>query len=251
MIRGPISLVIVGAIMLAVFGLVSVGPQAFARFLPERIVAMMDGGLVGTIGSGRKAGDTAADLLDDAQDGLKARGPIAAMAGNRPVFIEDVITGYSTRVGSDVPAEITMIRPISGCRLTPPLAGTVVGHATSGETGLPLPMLTYNDVNLAGAVQGFVNGYRETGSTKVTYPSGLAYEAYDVAVTETRAPVYLVLENSVRNRIWNVHLAPGVQIERVILLGGLHAGVANLDPVVPVEVLPGEAMAACGIQPIP
>jgi hypothetical protein len=252
MIRGPISLVIVGAIMLVGTMLVTLGPRAFEGILPEPVLAALEGGMMGgTIGGmgGQAEGDSPDDFLRDGPDGLTARGPIAAMAGNRPVFIKDVISGYTTRVGSDVPTEITMIRPISGCRLTPPLDGTVVGHATSGETSLTLPMLTYNDSNLAGAVQGFVDGYRELGSTKVTYPSGLAYDAYDVAVTETRAPVYLVLENSVRNRIWNIHIAPGVQIERVVLLGGTHAGVANLDPVVPVEVLPGEAMAACGIEP--
>ena len=252
MIRGPISLVIVGAIMLGGTMLVTLGPRAFEGILPEPVLAALEGGMmVGTIDGmgGQAEGDTPEDFLRDGPDGLTARGPIAAMTGNRPVFIKDVISGYKTRVGSDVPAEITMIRPISGCRLTPPLDGTLVGHAISGETDLTLPMLTYNDANLAGAVQGFVDGYREFGSTKVTYPSGLAYDAYDVAVTETGAPVYLVLENSVRNRIWNIHVAPGVQIERVVLLGGTHAGVANLDPVVPVEVLPGEALAACGIAP--
>jgi hypothetical protein len=248
MIRGPISLVIVGAIMLVGTMLVTLGPQKFEAYLPEGLYAMLQGGQMGGFGS-QVSGDTPADFLIDAQDGLRAEGPIAAMAGNRPVFIKDVIDGYKSRIGSEVPSEITMIRPISGCRLTPPLEGTVVGHATSGDSSLTLPMLTYNDANLAGAVQGFVDGYRATGSTKVAYPSGLAYDAYDVAVTETRAPVYLVLETSGHNRIWNIHIVPGVQIERVVLLGATHAGVANLDPVVPVEVLPGEAMAACGIVP--
>lgn len=248
MIRGPISLVIVGAIMLFGTMLVTLGPQKFEAYLPEKLYALLEGGMTRNIGS-EASGDAAADFLNDGHDGLRATGPIAALAGNQPVFITDVIAGYKARIGSEVPAEITMIRPISGCRLTPPLEGTVVGHATSAETDLTLPMLTYNDGNLAGAVQGFVNGYRETGATNVTYPSGLAYDAYDVAVTETRAPVYLVLETTARNRVWNIHIVPGVQIERVVLLGGIHAGVANLDPVVPVEVLPGDAMAACGIEP--
>ena len=250
MIRGPISLLIVGSVMLAAFALVSLGPQAFERFLPERVVDMMDGGLMGTFnGSVKGSGDNAADFLSDDSDGMQAHGPIAAVAGNRPVFIKDVITGYTKRVSEDIPAEITMIRPISGCRLTPPLEGTEIGHVTSAATGLELAMLTYNDTDLAAAVQGFVNAYRTDGSATEPHPSVLAYEAYDVAVTETTAPVYLVLENSARNRIWNIHLAPGARIERVILLGGTHAGVANLDPVVPVEVLPGDALAACGIEP--
>jgi hypothetical protein len=249
MIRGPISVLIVGAIMLGGIAVVWLGPRAFERYLPEKVLALLDSGLTGVISGNQAAGDTAADVLDDAPDGLKARGPIAAMAGNRPVFIADAISGYSTQVAADIPAEITMIRAISGCRLTPPMEGTVVGHVTAGQTGLGLSMLTYNDLDLAEAVQVFVNGYRDSGTISIDTPSRLAYAAYDVAVTETRAPVYLVLENDVGNRLWNIHLAPGARIERVILLGGPHAGVANLDPVIPVEVLPGDAMAACGIAP--
>lgn len=249
MIRGPISMLIVGAIMLAAFALVSLGPQAFERYLPDQVVNMLDRGLVGTLDGSQRTGDSAADMLDDGVDGLQARGPIAAMSGNRPVFMSDVISGYTKRVGADIPAEITMIRPISGCRLTAPLEGTAVGHVTAADTDLDLALLTYDDSDLAAAVQGFVNLYRETGMASPGDGAGLAYEAYDVAVTETRAPVYLVLETVRGNRIWNIHLAPGARVERVILLGGAHVGVANLDPVVPVEVLPSDGLAACGIDP--
>lgn len=250
MIRGPISLLIVGAVMLGATLLVTLGPRAFEGILPAAVLEVMEGSTIGefthrSVGSG----DSAADFLQDGPDGIEVTGPVAAMAGNRPVFIRDVIDNYTTQVGSAAPAELMTIRPISGCRLTPPLAGTTVGHVTAGGTGLDLPILTYNDSDLAAAVQIFVNLYRKTGTGKVRPSEDLAYEVYDVAVTETRAPVYLVLESYVRNRIWNIHLAPGARIERVILLGGTHSGVANLDPVVPVEVLPDAALAACGIQP--
>lgn len=252
MVRGPISVLIVGALLLGMTLLVTLGPRAFEGILPKAVLDVIDGTTLGegsSIGLRKGTGDAPSEFLDDGPDGLKVLGPIAAMAGNRPVFIKDVIDGYSTQVGSDAPAELMTIRPISGCRLTPPLEGTKVGHVTAGGTDLNLPILTYNDSDLAAAVQVFVNLYREAGRAEVRLPDELAYEVYDVAVTETRVPVYLVLESFVRNRIWNIHLAPGARIERVILLGGAHAGVANLDPVVPVEVLPGDALAACGIQP--
>jgi hypothetical protein len=193
-------------------------------------------------------GGAALHLLDT-PDGLRADGSIAAMPGNRPVFIDDVVSDYATRVSDDIPSEITTIRPISGCRLTAPEADTEVGHITAGRSKLELALSTYNDGHLAAAVQTLVNAVRSGSKAVASDIRGPAYEAYDVAVTETRAPVYLVLENSHGNRIWNIHLAPGARIERVVLLGGDHAGVANLDPVVPVEVLLGEALAACGIQP--
>lgn len=250
MIRGPISVVIVGAIMLAGLAVVVKGPQAITRYLPETWASALENGMAGSfVGAVKGSGDRATDYLDDDVDGLTARGPIAAMSGNRPVFIRDVLSGHSTRVADDIPAEITMIRPISGCRLTAPVSETGIGHVVASATGLELPLLTYNDQDLAAAVQSLVNSYRESGLASVSAPSDLSFEVFDVAVTETRAPVYLVLETGVRNLIWNISLAPGARIERVVVLGGTHVGVANLDPVIPVEVLPGAALAACGIDP--
>jgi hypothetical protein len=250
MIRGPISMLIVGAVMLGGIVLFLRGPSVLQGVLPARMVEALDSGVAGGFTSeDARPGDVPTDFLRDAHDGLKVTGPIAAMRGNVPVFIDDVITGYTTSVSGELPVELTTIRPISGCRLTPPLDGTEVGHVTAGETALDLPILTYNDTDLAAAVQVFVNLYRKDGSAQVTAPADLAYSAYDVAVTETKAPVYLILESSVRNRIWNIHVAEGAQVERVILLGGTHAGVANVDPVVPVEVLPDDALEACGISP--
>jgi hypothetical protein len=259
MIRGPISLLIVGSISLFLIVLVTLGPRGFAGLLPEPVIAMLESsGMMQTIGGGspgfgisgsRATGDSPSDFLFDGRGGLIARGPIAALEGNRPVFIEDVIDGHQTRIAKDIPAEITTIRPISGCRLTPPLEGTEVGHVSAGSSELELALLTYDDQTLAGAVQHFVDTYRGMGIGQIDSGSRLAYEAYDVAVTETGRPVYLVLVNDSGHRIWNIHLAPGARVERVVLLGGDHAGVANLDPVVPVEVIAAAGLAECGIVP--
>ena len=258
MIRGPISLVIVGSISVFLFVLVSLGPRAFERFLPESAMAMLEGdGMMQTIGGGgtfssgdgKSSGKAPSDLIFDGNEGLVARGAIAALAGNRPVFIEDVLDGHVTQVAKAIPAEITTIRPVMGCRLTPPGEGTVVGHVTAGRSELELPLMTYGDATLAAAVQVFVDSYRKLGTGQVQSGSGVSYEAYDVAITETERPVYLVLVNMYGHRIWNLHLAPGARVERVVLLGGDQAGVANLDPVVPVEVISATGLAECGVSP--
>jgi hypothetical protein len=252
MIRGPISLLIVGSVALVGVALVTLGPRAFQDYLPEPVIAALDSvqtmsGMGNTGGS--SGGGAPADFLSDASNGLDATGPIAAREGNQPVFIKDVVTGYKTRISADMPLEITTIRPITGCRLTAPEADAAVGHVTAGSNDMDLALSTYNDTHLADAVQVFVNTYRTGAVTQAEAVSAPSFRAYDVAVTETRKPVYLVLENTYGDLIWNIHLAPGARIERVVLLGGNHAGVANVDPVVPVEVLPGPAMADCGIRP--
>lgn len=251
MIRGPVSLVIVGSIALVMFLLVSLGPRAFEDYLPESAIAFLEGQtMLSTFGdSARARGGSPEAMLDDGPDGLEARGPIAALAGNRPVLIPEVLKDHRTGIAQDIPAEVTTIRPISGCKPTPPTPEALVGHVTAASSGLETALLTYGDAELAEAVQVFVNGYRQTGTGTVPAQSGLAYEAYDVAVTETARPVYLVLLNFHGHRIWNIHLAEGARVERVVLLDGDQAGVANLDPVVPVEVMPAAALAACGLTP--
>jgi len=252
--RGPVGVLIVSIVLLAVAAVVVGTPGVREKVLPDAALALLEGyggtaDVTPAPGRSVRDGDVAADFLTLSAEGLHAQGPIAARPGNEPVFIKDVIAGYTTNIGAGIPAEITTIRPILGCLLTPPLTGTVVGHAVSGRSNMPLALSTYNDAHLAEAVQALVNLYRETGQVSVADRGDLAYQAYDVAITETAAPVYLVLENRVGNRIWNIHLADGARIERVVLLGGEQAGVANLDPVVPIEVILDAGLAACGIRP--
>ena len=251
MVRGPIVLVAVVAVVLGTVGFVAAKPRLFSAVLPPEVIQSLEvmTGSQPVVSAASVVGKTPSDFLVDSSDGLQAQGPIAAALGNRPVFIDAVVLGYTTQVSEDIPAEITKIRPILGCQLTSPMAGSVVGHVTAGVSGVPLAMRTYNDTHLAAEVQRVVDMYRDMGGEAAFVSQAPAYESYDVVVTETRAPVYLVLEDHGASRIWNIHPAPGVRIERVVLLGGGQAGVANLDPVVPVEALLDDGLAACGIAP--
>jgi hypothetical protein len=251
MMRGLISLMIVSVLVLAGFAVAILRPRTLDGVLPVTAVEALERmGSAVSLGASQPPADAKpADYLDDSPQGWAATGPIAAQAGNQPVFIADVITGYKTALSAEIPAEITTIRPILGCMPTPPQTGTVVGHATAGISDLPLALSTYNDGHLAAAVQAYADAYRAMGPDAPVETQGPAYEAYDVAVTDTASPVYLVLENRGGNRIWNLHLAPGARVERVVLLGGDQAGVANLDPVVPVEVILNDGLVACGLEP--
>jgi hypothetical protein len=257
MMRGAVSVVLVTGVALAAIAALVLWPRAFEGILPTSVMdtlaelgpAPASPDAAATDSPAPRSGETPADFLVDGPEGLIADGPIAAMAGNVPVFISDVITGHSTRLADEVPAEITTIRPIMGCLVTAPLKGTVVGNVVAGQSDVPLGLLTYNDTDLAEAVQALVETYRQTGVAEVAVPAGLAYQSYDVVVTEAAAPVYLVLQAGEGNVIWNIHASAGALIERVVLLGGDQAGVANLDPVVPVEVILQDGLEACGIRP--
>lgn len=260
-VRGPISLAIALLVPIAVAWFKFGGDHvALSNSIAEAIDQFPKTG--DDIAAGPKKGarfesvdvevaapGSAASFLANTPDGLVATGAIAAGVGNQPFLIQDVILDYVAAKTGEVPAEITAIRPVMGCRLTAPEAGAVVGHVTAGKSGMALPLSTYGDADLASGVQDFVNSYRAGAEADWAGQEAHAYEVYDVAVTETGAPVYLVLESGSGNQIWNIHVAEGVRIERVVLLGADQAGVANLDPVVPVEVLLNDGLAACGIRP--
>jgi hypothetical protein len=254
MIRGLVNLLLVIGLPVAAIVAVFLWPRAFEGILPSALLDSLAEArsLVAPAAEVARSGDTPADFLIDGPAGTEADGPIAAMAGNTPVFLRDVVAGYSMRVDGETPAEITTIRPIMGCLVTPPLTGTVVGHVVAGQSDLALGLLSYGDSDLAASVQAFADDYRlaETPETVTPQvPDRLAYQSYDVVVTEVSAPVYLVLQTGPGNRIWNIHVAPGARIERVVLLGGNQVGVANLDPVIPVEVILQDGLAACSIRP--
>jgi hypothetical protein len=252
MLRRVINLLTVSILMLTVLAVVLIGPRPFEGILPGSVVLALER-VVGPEGLLRPnavgADSVPEDFLRDSAEGRVATGPIAAAAGNQPVFIDQVLLGHTTDLEREIPAEITTIRPILGCLLTPPMAGTSVGHVTAGDSGMALPMVSYDDADLAEGVRQFVERYRISPSAEPLEVPGIAYQAFDVVVTDTSAPVYLVLGSGAGNRIWNLHLADGVRVERVILLGGNQAGVANLDPVVPVEVLLADGLRGCGIDP--
>ncbi len=260
MVRGPVSMAIAMAVMLFFFALVGLGPRAFEGVLPEPAIAWIEtsggfgsgfGGMTGGArGLAGAEGEDPLDRLADSSDGWKVRGPLAALAGGAAAFPDQVIAGYSTRVAGDAPGPAEPLTPRADCRPVPPTAGAMLAHvAIAGDTGLALALSTYDDADLAHAGQVFVNVYRKTGMKNPFGPAGHAYQAFDVAVTETARPVYLVVEATGGLPLVNLHFAPGARLERVVLLGGNQMGVANLPPGVPVEAVLSPVLRACGAVP--
>lgn len=255
MVRGPVSMVVVGVIMLFIFALVAGGPKVFEKVLPESAVAWLetfgDAQMLADRGYLTKGEDGKAplDYVQDSSDGWKVRGPVAGLADGKAAFIDDVIADYSARVRNAETGPFRVVEPTSGCLPTAPTSAAAFAHVgIRGNTGMDLQLATYNDADLAHAVQVFVNLYRKTGLRNAPGLGDMTYDSFDVAVTETAQPVYLVVEAVHGQRIVNLHLAPGTRLERVVLLGGDQLGVANLPEGVPVEIFREAELSACDIR---
>lgn len=257
--------ILAGGVALVLSAIVLGGPRLLAPVLPagamawvERtigIAADQDGlsAILRLAGWGtREKPDPilAATHVRDSSDGWKPDNKVAGTPGGGAAFIEEVIDGYTTYGTDAAPGKVTTLAPVDGCSFTPPLAGSFVGHAAiRGNTGLDTGIISYGDIHLAAAVQGLVNQYRLNGTLRKSVPSALRYEVFDIAVTETERPVYLVLETGAGLRVFNIHLARGATLERVVLIGGDQTGVANVPAEVPVEAMPRDKAAACGFSP--
>ena len=100
-------------------------------------------------------------------------------------------------------------------------SGSFVAHIGAlGNPPYTMALSTYGDAELAKAVRQFAKIYRKSGRKQVHGLSDLSFTDFDVIVTETQRPVYLVLESPHDMRLWNILLAPGARIERVVLIGG-------------------------------
>jgi hypothetical protein len=244
---------IIGFISLVMLALVFRGPQVFEGILPESAMAFLDdmslGGVVQMGGGNTQAtsGDDPMSQLRDSTDGWKSSDKIAALPGNRAVFVSDVVSGRRVNaIKGTAPASVDRLEPLAGCAFTPPTADAFVGHVSSwGDPKTTLALATYNDTDLANAVRQFAKIYRKAGIKQIQGLKQLKFSAFDVVVTETEKPVYLVLQGSNRMWLWNIQLAPGARLERIVLLGGTQAGVVNIDPAVPVEVLRDAEAVAC------
>jgi hypothetical protein len=252
-------MVIVGVISLIMVALTFGGPRVFDKVLPEsalvwiETMGTMDGDMVFINGGGGKSksdwgGETAESHILDSLYGYAPSDEIAAAPGRGAVFIAEVLDGHSRRMRGVSPGHVDPLTPVDGCTVTPPARGTVLGHVNAmAPSGREIELVTYGDAELAQGVRDLARHYRKTGTTAFANLKMPAFDTYDVVVTETAAPVYLVLQTEDAARIWNIHLAPGVKIERVVLLGGPYAGVANLPAAVPVEVMAQAQMDACGL----
>lgn len=257
MVRGPISLAIVSVISLVMVALIMGGPKVFEKVLPESAMAWLDGFELGegmpsfggsSLGGKKKDPNDASARLEDDSDGWQADDDVTTLAGMHLAFVDQVIDGYSRRVRDAVPGAVEVLEEQADCAFTPPSEGAYVGLATVADT-TPIGLATYNDSHIASAVQELAAIYRLQGKIKRSSLGGVSFAVGDIAVTETGQPVYLVLDASYKRVVYNIHLAPEAELDRVILIGGIEAGVANVPADVPVEVMTDEVAAACGYQP--
>jgi hypothetical protein len=195
-------------------------------------------------------GDDPVKFLQNDTRGYAA--PTGVMMGKdeTPYWIASGVRGYSLISSSDRPAEIIPIKPNSGCAFHKPDANEVLAKVFVEDSQETAPIYAFAKDDIGERTKHLVKKLQKDPQAKLLSDDHAMdrFYAVDVVVTETSKPVYLVLAYS-RNTLFNFHIAEGVKISRVAIIGYGNAAVANLDPSIPVASLTGETMRGCKATP--
>jgi hypothetical protein len=216
-------------------------------------VVMLSGVQVEIPGTIASMSDTRSprDVTDPAQTvrvdfyGDRVESPGVAGQG-REVYLLSALLADGTPRLSERPATFVPGRAVANCTPRPPAADEALVAVQTFEGGLDTPVWLTTAADLARETRYWVeqralrNGFIGSTPNRPMDPAN----RIDVIVTDTSAPVYLVLHSGFSGTLWHVVTAPGVRIAHVAAVGPGALGVSLPDPATPVEFV-----EACAPRP--
>lgn len=172
------------------------------------------------------------------EQGWVYESPGVANPGTIPMIVEDVATGFDPLQTDVAPVSFVSFEPNPECTVSPPSAGAALHNIRIERGNLPTEAHAFATPLMADALITHIEGIRSGNSRN--YRIGKMAQGrmakVDVFVTDTSAPVYLMLQDLASRTIWNLHLAEGVTLENMVLIGDTPA-VAGLPDGTGVEAL--------------
>lgn len=244
----PKGLMMIGAVLLGgFFGLSAL--KGVKGELPLPTGAQSLTGMPLTKDSMTRAAGAPADYLVTRTWGVIVEGPVANHDRSSGVFIADALRDWRPADDAEVVARVQMLREQDDCIMPPPAEGARVVNLLVEHPSSKSGLYSFSQDDLLDSVDTWFSRIRHQDMPQVPGPEAShEFRVHDIAVTETSAPVHLVLQTYVAgNVLYNFHLAPGAVVSGVSMLGGDANAVANLADGVPVAVMTGRALRDCGV----
>lgn len=216
------------------------------RFLSLGIMALL---LSGCSDSDSPPEGSPAQSLKTDRFGYQAGSEVVVGKDNSLSWLKAVVTGYSP-VEGERPAKVSWLETTQGCRFPLPSVGDKLVHVHTNETNQVSDVFALSQADVLERAQAYVSQWQNDGKDPGinSNRSGDRLRVVNVIVTETEAPVYLVLAGGF-DTLWNVQKSPDARIARVAIIGTRNAGIVNLEPGTPVTVLAGNTIKGCKVSP--
>jgi hypothetical protein len=152
-------------------------------------------------------------------------------------------------VATETPSGAADLADMGGCTFRSPRAGEVIGNVHVGRGGLPTPVSAFSRSGLAEMALAEVRAARG-GAAPAAAEDPEPMGAVDVFISERNAPVYLILQSSAGDVLWNVQPSPGARIAHIAVIAAGQVGLLVSQPGVPVEVLRVGEQPDCAVAPV-
>jgi hypothetical protein len=201
--------------------------------------------LSGCSDSDAPSGDDPADYMEASPGGYQAAPAVTVGEKAVLVWFKALVSGSSLPDGQ-APSKIGWIEAAKKCRFPAPKGNERLVQVMTQASGLPtgIVALSKPQIQALSSPEALAKIHEDAAAAR----ERAALKLVDVVVTDSSAPVYLVLAGG-DDILWNIQKAAGATIAQVALIAGENGGIANLDPAVPVSALNGPEAKTCGAVP--
>ena len=135
-------------------------------------------------------------------------------------LITDVVDGYPMAQRPQRPASMIAIPSTTSCDLRPLGDSEVLANVVIGEASVDSDLHVYSDTVMAADTAYWIgqtllkSNFISDSDIVKDHPMPIA----DVIITDTSGPIYLLLQHQFGSVLWNIHLAPGVELAHVAMV---------------------------------
>ncbi|WP_019954487.1 hypothetical protein [Yoonia vestfoldensis] len=210
---------------------------------PEMSASLAGISAVFSSGSAGQSTDTSGAFASDSLPSPGTRGanlqsPAIASTLPEPLALADLVTdaslpGDTTEIGRIIPFDRN-----DQCNLRRPGDGEQIVNVRMENGALPVPVRAFSDAAMIDQLARNIAGVTQEGRP---YDWGAQVRGemtgVDVFLTDTSAPIYLVLQNLGKGVVWNVQTAPGVTLAHVAIVSSGSSGLVRPPEAVTFEAL--------------
>lgn len=168
----------------------------------------------------------------------RAGAPETAQGDSVTLIVGDLAQGFAPSDTPPAPARMVGFDPKQDCRLRRPQEGETLYNIRLEGGSRPSGAHVFSHEALADALITHISGIASGNGRnyKIGKMAQGQMAVVDVFVTDRSAPVYLFLQGHRTRIIWNLHLADGVYLAHVAMIGE-YSGLAGLPDGVGYEAL--------------
>lgn len=179
--------------------------------------------------------------IEQKDQGTIMRSPAVLAAAGQTLEASDLFSDFEPGADLGIPSKVDQFQGLDHCKPRRPTKDEkIIGVRISAAT-MPTQIHAIDKASVARALTAGLKpalkhrrkirlGVRAKQDTNLTTlgQSKAGMNTVDVVLTDTSAPLYLLLQISGGQMIWNLHLAPGVQLKHVVMISGGKVALSGL-----------------------